>query len=235
MLIEIAGIPGSGKTTLYKRLGKELKRRGVAYTDANTIAIQRSGADTAPRFVRSKPERDLLFRFTRFTAKNPDFFTKAEASFGDATTVKFLFFLLCANFQMAKDLKKKGEVVFMDEAFLTHCIAIHTRDAGRSDLTDLLRCAPSVDAVIYIDVPADVAFQRVVARAGGGAAKRAGVIQKFGDVDVFTQRRDWFKTGLEAYKERCSRIFTIEATENMDHTVRQLADDLVALNAANDV
>jgi thymidylate kinase len=231
MLIEIAGIPGSGKTTLYKRLGKELKRRGVAYTDANTIAIQRSGAENAPRFVRSRPERDLLFRFTRFTAKNPDFFTKVESSFGDATTVKFLFFLLCANFQMARDLRKKGEMVFMDEAFLTHCIAIHSRESRRSDLSGLLGCAPRIDAVIFIDIPPDVAFGRVVERAGGTPEKRAGVIQKIGEVDVFAQRRDWFRAGVEAYKERCSRIFVIEATQDTDEDVKQLADDLMELSA----
>lgn len=234
MLIEIAGIPGSGKTTLYKSLGKELKRRGVPYTDANTIAIERSGADNAPRFVRSRPERDLLFRFTRFTAKNPEFFTRVESSFGDATTIKFLFFLLCANFQMAKDLKKKGEIVFLDEAFLTHGVAIHSRASGQPDLSGLLECGPRVDAVIFIDTPAEVAFDRVVERAGGTNEKRAGVVQKIGDADAFAERRNQFVTGIEIYRARCSRIFVVDSGEDLDDVTKVLADDIEKLGAASD-
>ena len=232
MLIEIAGIPGCGKTTLYKRLGMELKRRGVAYADANTIAMQRSDTKNAPRFVRNKPNRDLLFQLVCFTMQNPDFFAKVQLSFGNVASAKFWFFLLCTNFQMAQNFKKKDEIVFLDEGFLTHGVAIHPTKSQRSNLVGLLECAPKIDVLIFVDTPAKTAFERAVERAGGTAKKREGVMQKFGDVDAFVERSSLFKAGLEVYKDRCSRIFVVEATENMDDAIKQLVDDLVQLNAA---
>lgn len=232
MLIEIAGIPGSGKTTLFKHLCAELVGRNAAVTDLSTLATEKGGADTGPRFVRRKPDRDLLFRFTRFTARHPAFFATADRAFGDATTKKFLFFLLAAQFQMARDLGRDDEVIFMDEGFLSHSVAMYPDAAARPALHDMIDVAPPVDALIFIDTPADIAFERVVARQSGRHDFRARTIQKFGDAAAFSERRQNFLAGVELYRQRCGATRVVTPGAPVQSTAGDLADWLVSLKKA---
>lgn len=234
MLIEIAGLPGSGKTTLYNALSHELKRRKIEFTDVNTIATERSGAQSGPRFVRRKPYRDLLFRLTRFTTLHPEFFYKAEKTFGDKTIKKFLFFLLSANFQMGKDLKANDELVFLDEGFLTHSVAIFPDKSHSSNLTDLLEHAPEIDVIVFLDTPANIAFERVLER-GGPSDKRARKSEKFGDENAFLERCENLKTGFEVYKGRCRFMLRVDTTTSLDDAVTKLAEDLISLNTARSI
>ncbi|WP_306152266.1 AAA family ATPase [Roseovarius sp. MMSF_3281] len=230
MLIEFAGLPGSGKTTLLKRLRRELEKRDIAVTDANTIAEKRTDDKNAPRFVRNKPHRNLLFRLTRFSAKNPEFFSKAEQSFEDATIKKFLFFLFGAHFQMARDLQRDGEVVFMDEGFLNHCVAIYPGKSQRSDFLDLMNTAPKSDVLIYFDIPAEVAFDRAVQRRGEDGKAREQVIEKFGNLDAFEERRGTFMAALDIYKHQDATVLLVGPEESLDQAATRLADRLIALN-----
>ena len=230
MLIEFAGLPGSGKTTLLKKLRQELEKRDVSATDVNTLAYKRTGDKNAPRFVRNKPHRNLLFRLTRFSAHYPEFFSKAEKSLEDATIKKFLFFLVGAHFQLARDLQREGEMVFMDEGFLNHCVAIYPEKSQRSDFLKLVKSAPRSDVIIYCDVPAEVAFDRAVQRRSDIDNARERVIEKFGDVDAFEERRGNFMAGLETYKDRNVIVCVIGTEESLDQATKTLADQLVALN-----
>lgn len=230
MLIEFAGLPGSGKTTLLKALKRELETRNVSFTDANTIAQKRNDDKNAPRFVRNKPHRNLLFRLTRFSAKNPEFFSKAEQSFEDATTKKFLFFLFGAHFQMAQDLQRPGEMVFLDEGFLNHCVTIHPEAARRSDFLQLIQSAPRCDVLIYMDIAAEVAFDRAVQRQSGIDNARQGIIEKFGDIDAFEERRGNFLAAVDCYKDQNATVLLVDPQDSPDQAATRLADHLVALN-----
>ncbi len=231
MLIEIVGIPGSGKSTLYKSLTQELKRQNVDFVDAQTILATRSNDDSAPRYVQKKPQRDLLYRFTRFTVKNPEFFEKAQQTFGEASTKKFLFFLACAHFQLARDLNTHNEMVFFDEALLTHCASIYPKTEQQSDLVELLNCAPEIDVLIHLEIPPDVAFDRAVARHGGTEKTRARIVSKFGDKFAFAARANNIKAGIKTFTERGSIVFNVDATKAFDEVVEKLVHDLVATQA----
>ncbi len=230
MLIELAGLPSSGKTTLLKKLKRELEKRDVSVTDANMIAEKYSGDMNAPRFVRSKPHRDLLFRLTRFSHNYPEFFSKAEQSFEDATIKKFLFFLCAAHFQMARDFQRDGEMVFMDEGLLNHCVAIYPNKAQRSDLLKLIKLAPKSDALIFFDIPAKVAFDRAVKRRSEIDEANKRVIQKFGDLDSFEERRGNFMAALDIYGGQNATVFLIKPEDSPHQATTRLADQLVALN-----
>jgi len=230
MLIEFAGLPGSGKTTLLKQLRRELEKRDVSVTDANTIADKRSDDKNAPRFVRNKPHRNLLFRLTRFSAHYPEFFSKAEQSFEDATVKKFLFFLFGAHFQMARDLQRDDEMVFIDEGFLNHCVAIYPEKSQRADFRQLMNSAPKSDVLVYFDIPAEVAFDRAVQRRSDIDNARERVIEKFGDLDAFEERRGNFMAALDIYKDQNATVFHVAPEASLDQATTRLADQLVALN-----
>ena len=232
MLIEIAGIPGSGKTTLQKRLAQELRRRDAAVVTVSEIANTRSGADnTTPRYVKNHPHRELLYHFTHFTTQNAEFFKKAQQTFGGKTTKKFLFFLVCGHFQMARALKKHNEMVLIDEAILTHCVSIYPKREQQSELADLLSCAPEVDVLIHLETPAHVAFERAIARRGGTDIVRAGIVNKFGDESAFAERLDSFKVGIKSYKEHFTTVLNVDSTKSLDVTVDKLACELIAIQA----
>jgi thymidylate kinase len=230
MLIEFAGLPGSGKTTLQKKLRRELEKRDVSVTDANTIADKRSDDKNAPRFVRNKPHRNLLFRLTRFSAHYPEFFSKAEQSFEGATVKKFLFFLFGAHFQMARDLQRDNEVVFMDEGFLNHCTSIYPKKSQRSVFLQLINSAPKCDVLIYLDISSEVAFDRAVQRRSGIERARECVIEKFGDLDAFEERRGNFLAALDIYKDQNATLFLVKPEDSLDQATTRLANQLVALN-----
>ena len=231
MLVEIAGLPASGKTTLYQSLGRELKRRNVSFTDLSTLAAQPPEGKNVPRFVHSKPERNLLFRLTRFTAQNSEFFLSAEKSFGDATTKKFLFFLLAAQFQTAKDVGKTDNIIFTDEGFINHCLAIYPSKEQRSNLVKLVELAPKVDALFYLDISPEVAFNSAVDRVGGGIENRARIIQKFGDIDAFAERRENFLAAIDAYRRNDIHVTLINRSESLQQITLKVVDELIAMQA----
>ncbi len=229
MLIELAGLPGSGKTTLLKELKREFEKRDVSFTDANTIAQKRTDDKNAPRFVRNKPHRNLLFRLTRFSAKNPEFFSKAEQSFEEATIKKFLFFLFGAHFQMAQDLQRPDEMVFLDEGFLNHCVTIYPEKNQRLDFLQLINSAPKCDVLIFMDIAAEVAFNRAVQRQSGIDNARERIIEKFGDIDAFEERRGNFLAAVDLYKDQNATVLLVEPEDSPDQAATRLADQLVAL------
>lgn len=234
MLIEIAGIPGSGKTTLYKHLAQELRRRDVAFTDAHTISNTRSGTGITLRYVKNKPQRALLYHFTRFITQNPKFFEKVwQAPYGEGNgeAKKFLVFLACVTFQMARALKKQNEMVFMDESFLSHCVSIYPKREQQSDLADLLSYAPKIDVLLHLETPADVAFDRAVARSGATEEVHTRVVNKFGDKSAFAVRANNFKVGIKSYKERGTIVFNVDATKSLGVAVENLACELIAMQA----
>jgi len=227
MLVELAGIPGSGKTTLFRYLRKEMERRGVANSDINTVADRELNQRNVPRFVRNKPQRAPLFRFGRFCRKHSDLVAVAPEIFGDENIKLFLYFLLASNYQAAIDLGEEGEIILMDEGFLASGVAACFQRKSISVLQTLIGGSPEVDAIIFLDTPAEVAFERAVNRAGGTKEIREMVVAKFGDLSAFKRRRAIMKRGIELYRPKCGNVIEVDTSQGIVQTAEYVVEQLV--------
>jgi thymidylate kinase len=230
MLVEIAGIPGSGKTTLHRHLKIEMKRRNLAFTDINAIARRNPAPNAVPRFVKAKPERAPLYRFMRFSTKHPDLISMAQELLSDAPIKQFLYFLLASNFQAALDLKKEGEIVIMDEGFLTHAVAASLSVENSPNLEKLISLSPPIDAIIFVNTPTDIAFERAINRREGVKDAREKVIAKFGDLSEFENRSTTLIRGIDLYRNRCRQIIEVDTSENLEQCAEHIVDKLTQEN-----
>jgi thymidylate kinase len=236
MFIELAGIPGSGKTTFYRKVRPEIEKRGFSVNDINTIANGRADPGWIPRFVRNKPQRELLYRFSRFLAEYPDFSSLCGELYGKDDVKQFLLILIAANFQAASDLAKPDEIVFLDEGFLTRAVAACQSAASEELLAKLLSQVPVVDVLVYLNTPASRAYDRSVQRrlVSGHTAK--AVEQKLGDRKAFAEREKMMGLGVELYGKRCGSVIEVQPNWDADTAasfVAQRLDELMTQRQAN--
>ena len=229
MLVELTSIPGGGKTTLHRHLIKAMKGRGLSFTDLSKIAKREPQPKSVPRYVIAKPQRELLYRFTQFSHKYPALINAISELYSQETTKCFLYYLMASNFQMASELKRVGEIVLIDEGFLTHGVAAYLASKKEGLLQDLIQLSPPIDAVIFVNTPPDVAFNRAVERRGGTPIMRKKVIAKFGDLTSFEERYKTLKQGLEYYKSSCRDVIEVDGTHDAERSANMVVERLVGV------
>ncbi|WP_294227008.1 hypothetical protein [uncultured Shimia sp.] len=231
MFVEIAGMPGCGKTTIFKGLSTRLTPLGVASNNINNISMHRLATDWLPRFVKGKPQRELLYRFSRFVSAHPKLVSYAERIYDKDDVKQFLFVLMCANYQASVDLAEDGEVIFLEEGFLTHSVAASLPLAqSKRALHGLVSKLPIVDAVVFIKTPPQVAFERVFQRRGLRLGNKK-LTDKFGGMDSFVARADLFERGVHQYCERGPKLIEIDAAWSPQEAADYAAKEIVAMVA----
>lgn len=229
MFVEIAGLPGCGKTTLYTGLARKLASLGIANTNINDISMHRQATDWIPRFVRRRPERELLFRFSRFLSEHAGLVSYAERVYDHDDVRQFLFTLMCANYQAARDLTSEGEVVFLEEGFVTHSVAAcYGLAQEHRTLNRMVSKLPVVDLLVYIDTPADVAYERIFDRRGLRIGDEK-LVAKFGEVDAFHTKAKLFRRGVDQYRDQGAAVVEIPAGWDVDSAVETVVDRLLTL------
>ncbi len=223
MFVEIAGLPGSGKTTLYKALSKRLAELGNDVSDINVISQHRKDEGWIPRFVRAKPHRELLYRFSRFLVAHPRLISLSDKLFGEDDVKQFLFLLLCGHYQASVDLAKDDEMIFLEEGFLTHAVAA-CYDRNEDGVFDaLVDALPAVDITIHLTTTPEVAYARVFERRGTqlGHGKMAA---KFGDLAAFEARAALFERAVSRNKARGHVFLDVPADWDVDEVAKAVMD-----------
>jgi len=228
MLVEIAGLPGSGKTTLFRNLRAELMRMDLPVTDINTIADVRDSAEAVPRFVSRKPQRELLYRFWRFQSQNPGLMRRIDSLYRSGDIKQFLFMLLATHFQAGTDQVEEDEIVMTDEGFLTHIVALFCKRGDRKDFDSLIDEVPAADLLIHLNASADVAHARAVARRGPGRAARQMVESKLGGKRLFATRQSLLERGVQLYARRCRAVIEVDASLDSQTAARRAACEIAA-------
>jgi thymidylate kinase len=228
VFIEITGIPGSGKTTLYKEFRREMWRHRISVTDINLVASDREERGWLPRYVRNKPQRELLHRFARFMSAHPELIALCNSLFGEDEAKRLLFLIMVANFQAARDLARPGEVIVLEEGFLTHAVAACHARGDQALFQQFLSLIPPVDALVYLDVPAEIAYERAVDRKLNDQHAR----QKLGGPEGFASREAAMRTGVETYGPRCGAVLEIGPGQDVHEDAAGLAARIRPLLAA---
>ncbi len=202
MLIELVGLPGSGKTTFSKQFYKQMRAAGTPVQDAQTLALDARAGKQTPRFVRARPERALLHRYIRFQRQNKELDALATAQFDDAPVKHLLFTMVAAGYQAVQDLAAARDVVVIDEGFVTHGVAAFYEKGDRDGMARYAALMPKVEMVMHLDPGATLAFERTQQRAGPDPERRAFVTQKHGELALFERRDQMMRDTLESYAAR---------------------------------
>ena len=181
--VAICGIDGSGKTT---QVGVA---RDYLLTTTSDVLVTKQPTD----LYRNDPEVRALLDLRRDNA-----YLKAElallAAFDRARHIRT---------QISPALENDGCVVSDRYVYSTYCYFMARGITDLGWLRAINRLAPEPDLTIYIDVPTELAAQRVIAR-DGSSRKREEL-----DVARMTTVRSYF---LEQPWGRSDRFHTVDGT-----------------------
>jgi thymidylate kinase len=182
-VVELLGVPGSGKTTLARELTRSLPG-AVSLEEAVRLALGARGEDRLARAVanatRSEGGRlwkmvyarstDRFSALVRFVAANPGvlstFLSAQETRVGRDRRQDLVLgwtLNLMARYQLAKE-GGRGDWLVVDEGFAQRGVALfaHGYDGSeRSALDAYLASIPRAEAVVALDVPLDVCADRL--------------------------------------------------------------------------
>lgn len=233
MLIEIAGLPGSGKTMFTKALHQKFAAKGQAIETAVAIAGDAERNLDAPRFVTARDERILLHHYIRFQRAHAQLDARVVETLGKAPQRHLLYAIKAASFQGALDLARPGEIVIMDEGLLSLGVTAFFKANDPAALQKVIALIPPIDALIWVDVPPSLAFERSMQRYGRTPDQRRSVLSKHGNVDNFEVRGALFADAIKRYAEAGVALIRLDAeTHSPKALALQAFTEINALAAA---
>jgi Ser/Thr protein kinase RdoA (MazF antagonist)/thymidylate kinase len=205
-VIEVAGTPGAGKTTVARALVEELRAAGMSASTIVEAARTHAQRTAAGRVVVRVPHHRLrrlllwwvfylsstvhgaAFAFRhRELVRHVARACRARRGAGDAvgrTHARFWFFHLCGRVAFLRATARPGETLVLDDGFLHRAVHLHASTSGEVDVAavrEYVSLVPSPDLVACLAVPESSCRARVVARG------------------VWPHARDLDDAGLTAY------------------------------------
>lgn len=190
--VEFLGIPGSGKTSLMSALVKSLNsgKSSVLTSDEvmSRVLCQRSILlGNACKVLKVAPNRIKQFVFrrlfllsesrcaaiARFIYKHPDLSCKIFQMIDRSSQNEYHEKLACwfadlfALYQSSVDALDTDEIIVIDEGFANRALTLFGYDSDAAFIMSLkyyLSQVPLPDMVIAIDVPVEIAMERVLKR-----------------------------------------------------------------------
>lgn len=232
MRVECVGLPGAGKSTLIRRLGSALRKRGFNIKRPDQIAEEPCNSADAPRYLNRGPDRTALFRLTQFRQRHRGLMKYVEHRLNLTTSEEFLFSLTICYHQACQEHRGSFDFSFMDEGFVHRGLAAHI-DRAEAQFARYLEIIPAPDALLTLVPPVELAFERAIdRRVHKDAADK--VMEKLGDLSVFQHRRVLQDLAGAAMAARGVPVLRIDSSKPLDVCVAKAADDLESLTFQQD-
>ncbi|MFK7939927.1 MAG: hypothetical protein AB8B82_11140 [Roseovarius sp.] len=220
MLIEFAGISGSGKTTVFQKLTKGLRK---------------SGADVV-RFHKAAKAEDLTQKEAdqAFRRRYPGL-AKAIKQMGDGPSYELKNAARARHVWMSgiTELDKLGPSAIgaVDEGYLHRCAYIAATGKGYNAFIDILDQLPLPDILVLVHVPLEEARRRFVHRMPT-PDRRDVAAQRF-DRRYTDHRlvRDFFEDALKVYRKKGVAIHRIDNSGDVDGAIGDLVNDIMQLHS----
>lgn len=282
MHIEFNGLPGSGKTGLYRRANEYLEGKlgykpGPEYVwtkmlqdpSLNVGVIKEVSALKALRLRFSRIFRGLQFvpervrywtvstvseeemtkacnydRLMQFILANREYFYRVleaypEQKYAEEWDEKYIhlnleYFLILATHYQSFKMDQNRTWVMYDEGFYRDAVKYVVDDDGNpvERGTEILKCAPDVDILFYVDTDIETCISRMKTRPAGIPTPYRKFASELPSVLAKEKRReDGFSTCLERIGKR---VVQIDNNRSIDESFAEVATHLNQLYEEHD-
>jgi Ser/Thr protein kinase RdoA (MazF antagonist) len=188
-VVELAGTPGAGKTTVADALVRELRARGVPASTileaARVHALRTPLGQVVAHVPTARGQRLLLWYVfylasaacgLRFAVRHPSLVRhvararRARRAAGDSvgrTHAGFWYAQLCGRVAFLRATARPGEVLVVDDGFLHRAVHLHASTRALPDrraVREYVSLVPAPDLVVQLAVPDASCRSRVVRR-----------------------------------------------------------------------
>ena len=236
MIIEFAGIPGSGKSLLATRLKQKLADAGYPSdwlrTAASSALEARQGSI---RFLINRPDRNGIYGIGLMAQQAPAMMAHLLGAQGqpDARTDKRALKTLIRNLEMMAQsgivarYVAPDQIILNDEGFLQR-ITAHFFSSG--DLAGFEDCLADVPAAVtvYVRLPAAESLRRIRGRQKGvpllfRSTDDATILAQFEAFDALLER------GGTALENRGMTVLRLDGQQSPDDLLERLWHDIAPL------
>ncbi|MEM7472086.1 MAG: hypothetical protein AAF340_12105 [Pseudomonadota bacterium] len=230
MLIELLGLPGSGKSTLIKALVPALRKAGLSARRADKLAGLESTDPAAPRYLKRGADRTTLYRTLAFRRDHPALMDHVERTLDLSASDTFLFSWTSNLYAASREHAHIVDVAFLDEGFAHRGVSAHL-DADDALYHDYLSLIPLPDLILHLCPPPRMAFRRAIHRRADKSFSKRKVQAKLGDRFVFRTRHRLIETGLDALKARGAQVIDVNTAAEIEACVADVLPKLIALRS----
>lgn len=232
MLVEVLGLPGSGKSTLIKHLVPHMRGLGLRTRRADKVVGLPCTAPDAPRYLKRGADRIMLYRTLCFRRAHPDLMAHIEGKLDLSASDEFLFSLTTGQYQAYQEHAADLDMVFLDEGFAHRGVSAHLQ-ADDALFSDYMGLIPIPDLIIHLCPPPRMAFRRAIHRRSDRSFSKRKVTAKLGDQFVFRRRHRLLESGLLTLRARGARIIDVNTALDVEACLEALTPALEQAHAQN--
>jgi thymidylate kinase len=227
MIVDFAGVPGSGKTTLAGKVAQELIRQGhptqgLRAASLKVMSVQRPKIG----FLQGKLERQNLYGLMLFAQAHPDLFEWLyKKSLNDMR-------VLLWNTEVMSQLgvlQKFGEpcqVVINDEGFVQRSASATLESGQNDDFETGIELIPRNIPIVFVKIDPSEALARISARGRGFHAALKGETRAE-TATRFQAYQDLLERGVACCQAAGTKTLVVDGAKPLEDTVTEIKDWLI--------
>ena len=173
MLIAFCGVDGSGKTTQLNLLQQELEKQGKkVYVTKQPTNWYRNDNNVRAFLEGRKTNNMLIKELALFSA------TDRLRQYNNEISQK----------------EKEGNIVISDRYIYSAYTYFYTRGLDIKWLKEINKFVPLPDITLYIDIPPEIAYERIISRDGKAAKKEEKDLKFLKKVTEIFKKQIWGKS-----------------------------------------
>ncbi len=228
MLVELIGLPGSGKSTIIRAATPLLKAAGLRF-DSMRMVSKKFMAEDRPnvRFLTKRAERSSLYGCFSFAEDQQDLFRSLlDGALGDVSQTLWNMEML-GQFQFLRNRDLSDTMVFLDEGFLHRGVSTFAASGELRKLIDYMDLVTHDFITIHITTPLDMALARAEMRRRGVPENlQASTGIGLSGMEAFDQM---IKVAVAHRKLQGAAVIEVDATQPAAIAARQMVDALARL------
>jgi thymidylate kinase len=228
MIVEFAGIPGSGKTTVSGRLIAALRKEGhptFRLREATVKVMQAQKSKIG--FVNGRTERQNLYGLMLFARANPELYDWLHKKSRDDLDILLWNSEVMAQLGILGKFGAPGHVVVNDEGFVQRSASVMLGEGKTADIEVGSDMFPRDSPIVFFKLDPAEAFTRILTRGRGFHSVLRGQTDEE-TVDNFQAYQDILERGVTCCQAAGTKTLVVDGTRPIDENVAQVSTWLLA-------